>query len=368
MARSPESKSVASRRRFLGSAAIASAASITGCLGVLGGSNEREDVSYRHRFERTGLASAVNDGGIKLGTWESEGLNVEFRESSGSQATVQSVQQGEDEFGNASTAAILQAIEEGGSLTAFGHVIEPMDGVVSLAESDITSWTDLEGKTVGVFPWSIQDGLAEVAMRQNGGDSDTLAFQNVQPGAHNTLLMEGELDANISYWPQSKVRLENKGYGVNTLDISSVLNHLGVCLFTRDELVENDPDLVNKFVRGWMKAHEKFVTDLEAVIDAHREQVVEFDEELERQTLGPIYASRVPPKDIGQEHGKGWIPNEKMENTLSVLDEIDQLSGTLSAGEAYTNEFIEDNKELAVDTASVYYEELENNYEVGPEA
>lgn len=362
--------SATTRRAFLGSTALASTASIAGCLGVLGGSDDPNDVSYRHRYKREGLAAAVNDGGIELGTWDDEGLDVTFKESSGSQATVQSVLQGKDEFGNASTTAILQAIEKGADLTAFGHVLAPMDGVVSLAESDITSWQDLEGKTVGVFPWSIQDKLTKVAMRERGADPSNVSFQNVQPGGHNTLLMQGKIDANISYWPQSKIRLENEGYEVNTLNIAAVLDHLGVCLFTRDELVQDDPDLVNSFVRGWLEAHIKFVTDLDSVIDAFTDHIVEseFNEQLERQTLGPIYASRVPSRDIGQTRGKGWIKPEKMQNMRDVLEAIGKLDGTLSLEDAYTNEFIEQNQDLATRTASVYYEELEQNYDIGTEA
>ncbi|QSG01859.1 ABC transporter substrate-binding protein [Natranaeroarchaeum sulfidigenes] len=351
-----------SRRRFLGVAAGASTVSLVGCLDAVGG-DDTESASYRHRFERSGLASAVNDGGIALGSWEEENLSVEFRESSGSQAAVQSVNQGEDEFGNADTGAVLQAIEEGADLTMIGHVLEPMDGVVALDDAGISSWSDLEGETVGVFPWSIQGDLVRIAMQRNGADPDGVEFQDVQPGAHNTLLRQGELDANISYWPQSKVRLENEGYDVDTLDIATELNHLGVCLFTRDELVTDRPEFVGRFVRGWLRAHRSFVTDLEAVIDAHREQVVEFDEELERQTLGYIYESRVPTREIGEERGKGWIPAEKMENTRDVLTSIDYIEGEIPIEDTYTNEFIQENTELSTDTAEIYYEELESTYD-----
>ncbi|MFB6085809.1 MAG: ABC transporter substrate-binding protein [Halodesulfurarchaeum sp.] len=121
---------------MLGSAGAITLTSLGGCTGVLGSGGEKS-VSYRHRYKMEGLSPAANVAGVELGTWASEGLDVTFHESSGSQATVQAVSGGKDEFGNASTAAILQGIEEGAPLTVFGHVLEPMSGVVSLEKTGI---------------------------------------------------------------------------------------------------------------------------------------------------------------------------------------------------------------------------------------
>lgn len=364
-AKVPVESSGLSRRQVLGGVGAATLASLGGCAGVLGGGTK--EVSYRHRYKLAGLSPAANVAGVELGTWESEGLEVRFKESSGSQATVQAVSGGKEDFGNASTAAILQGIEEGAPLTAFGHVIEPMSGVVSLEETGITSWKDLEGKTVGNFPWSIASQLTLEAMERQGADPDAVDLVKVQPGSHNKLLMQGEIDANISYWPQSKTRIENEGYEVNTLRLDSVLNYLGVSLFTRNEIIENQPETVNSFVRGWLKAQRKFVTDLEAVIDAYRDEVTDINWELERKTLGYLYASRVPTKQIGNSHGFGWIPPEKIQNSKDVLESIGKITGELDLENAYTNQFIKENEGLAKDVADIYYDELQTNWEIGPD-
>lgn len=355
-----------SRRQVIASGGAVTLASLCGCTGILGG-REKKEVSYRHRYKLEGLSPAANVAGVELGTWESEDLDVTFQESSGSQATVQAVSGGEDDFGNASTAAILQGIEEGASLTAFGHVLEPMSGVVSLEKTGITSWEDLEGKKVGNFPWSISSDLALEALERQGGNPEAVNLVKVQPGSHNTLLMEGEIDANISYWPQSKIRLENNGYEVNALRLDNVLNYLGVSLFTRNEIIENQPETVNKFVRGWLNAQRKFVTDLEAVVDAYSDEVTDLNMELERQTLGALYASRVPTREIGNEHGFGWIPSDKIRNSEDVLGSIGKINGDFKLKNVYTNQFMKNNEKLAKEVADVYYEELQSNWEFGPD-
>ena len=321
-------------------------------------------VSYRHRFGRSGLDPAVNDGGVELGTWESEGLDVSFGTSRGSQAAVQSVTAGEDEFGNSEISAILKQIQNGASLTILGQVIDAMSGVVSLSETGITEWQDLEGKTVGTYPFGVSGNLARVALAERGGDPEKVNWRNMQPGSATKLVRQGTVDAAVTYFPQLEVRLGKAN--TNVLILTDVIQYLGPALFTRDEIVENRPEMVNSFVRGWLKAHEKFVTDLDEVIAATAAHQPEFDETAARKTLGPIYASRVPPRDIGTEYGKGWTPEDELEQTQAVFAETGILPETRALETYYTNRFIERNEDLAVETATLYYDELSENFEVGP--
>jgi hypothetical protein len=74
----------------------------------------------------------------------------------------------------------------------------------------------------------------------------------------------------------------------------------------------------------------------------------------------------VPPKDVGTSRGKGWTPPEELRTTQSVFREAGLLEQDLTLEEYYTNEYIERNQELAVETAKAYYDALEANFDVGP--
>lgn len=373
-----------SRRAFLASGAAASVAAVAGCTenalepsdggsGAVTGTStgtttgSLPNVQYRHRFRFLGLGSAANTAGVDLGAWEAAGVNVEFLPSSGSQAAVQSVAQGKDEFGNAEIAAVLKLIQEDAPLRIIAQVIDPIGGVISLGKSGITSWGDLEGKTVGRFPWGTTAKLAPQAMAEAGSDPDAVEWRNMQPGAQEKLLIQGDADAVVAYFPQAEVRLQNRGYETTVLRLSEQLPYLGVSLFTRTDVLENRPEVVNSFVRGWLRANQLFVTDLKKVIEVQQNYVPDMDPELERRTLGPLYAARVPPAEVGREHGKGWTPPEALEGTQSVLHEAGMLERTRAIDSYYTNEFIERNRELAVETAETYYEELAANYDIGPD-
>lgn len=359
-----------SRRAFLAAAGAGITASLAGCSALGLGSTSRGDlpeVTYQGRFKRIGLAPAVNDAGIELGAWEEEGLDVSYETASGGQQAASSVASGEAKFGNADIAAVLQLVEEDAPLTIIGNIAGPMDGVVSLEGTPLDDWTDLEGLTVGKFPFGPTGAAAKAAMRREGVDLDTITFQNIQPGNGQRLLLDGSLDAVIRYFPQIKTRLEAQGKSVNVLKTSDVLGHLGVVLYAHDDVIENNPDQANAFVRGWLKAFQLWATDIDRVIELYKPLAVgEFDEELERKTLPALYSSQAPPRDIGEEYGKGWIRAEDVQNTIDAFAETQLLDGDVTVDEAYTNRFIEQNRDLAVETAQALYGALEN-YDVGPD-
>lgn len=367
------------------------ATSLAGCLGTVGPTGQEagtpdggdattrndaettttgEDlpkVTYRGRFDRVGLAPAVNDAGIAMGAWREQGLDVEYVTASGAQAAAKSVAAGNEDFGNGGIPAVLQLIEKGAPLVVVGQIADPMSGIVSLEETGITSWADLEGKVVGKFPFGSTGPAAEAAMRKEGVDISKVTFQNVQPGAALKLLLDGKLDAMIKYFPQMQARLKHQGEASNVLKTSDVLGHLDVCLYTRTDVVESDPDRVDRFVKGWLNAFQLWATRLDEVIDIYEPLAVgKFDEELERETVGPLYASHVPPKDVGLTYGKGWTPEDRLRTTIDVFTSAGLLDGSVSPSDVYTNQFIERNHDLAVETARTIYDTLEANYDVGP--
>lgn len=362
----PEGTLPTSRRAFLATGAAASVASLVGCLGGSSVDEEMPSITFRHRYKRTGIGSGKYDAAIEMGIWEEEGLDVSFKTSSGSQAAAKSVANGKDMFGNGGASAPLGLGDQEQELVIIGQLYEPMGGVQTTGEHGITSWKDLEGKTVGQYPFGSTGPTAKAAMRKKGVDLSKVNFQNIQPGSANKLLLEGEVHATIGWFVNDLAWLRDRGYSPNVLITGHVLNHLGVVLFTRKEVAENKPETVNKFVRGWLKAHQVFANKIDEVFEIYKPKAVEgFDEKIQRESLGNYYAASTPPKAIGKKYGKGWVSPSKMRNTITVFEEAGLLDGSVSAEKAYTNEFIDDNRDLAVETANELYDRLED-YDVGP--
>lgn len=303
--------------------------------------------------------------GIELGVWETEGLDVEYHPSEGSQAAAQAVGTGADEVGTARLDAVLPLVQEGAPLVVFGQAINPISGVISLADTNIESWRDLEGKTVGRFPFGSTGPLARAALHAAGGDPDAVEWRNLDPGSQEVLLMERQVDAVVAYWPQSLVQLDHQGFEVNVLKISEILDILNTALITREEIVETRPEMLGKFIRGWLNAHQKWIVDIDEMLDAHQGHVNEFDETIARDTLPYLYSSRISP-EIDLAYGKGWTADDRMLETIAALEQIGMLRDRERVQGCYTNAFIEANQALGRETAALYDRTLTEEFEVGP--
>lgn len=357
-----------SRRRLLAAGGAVAAGGLSGCLGVFGESGEEMPaITYRHRYKRAGIGTGMSDAAVALGAWEDQDLDVSFETSSGSYAAAKSVASGKDMFGNGGVAAPLGLRQQGESLVILGQLYNPMGGVVSPGEHGIETWQDLEGKTVGTFPYGSSGPTAKAAMRRKGVDLSTINFQEIQPGSGYKLLVEGKIDAQVQWVTTVIPRLESNGYDPNVLVTGQVLDHLGVTLYTRREVVEDKPDVVERFVRGWLEAYQIFANRVEKLLEIYKPKAIEgFDEEIARASYPTYLAGAAPIESIGRQYGKGWIPPVKVDETATIFEEAGLLDGQVSIEDAYTNEFVNRNRDYAVETAAELYDRLED-FDVGPD-
>ncbi|MFB6199027.1 MAG: ABC transporter substrate-binding protein [Halobacteriaceae archaeon] len=355
-----------SRRTFLKLAGAGTAVSLAGCIGGAESTGMLESVTYRHRFKRIGLVPSLHDAGEKFGTWEDAGLSVDFLSSSGSQETAKAVAAGENHFGDGGMGAILKAIEDGAPLVILGQELDPIRGIVTLKENDINSWKDLEGKTIGKFPFAITD-MVEEAMKRKGVDVSTIEFQNVSPSASFQMLIEGKLDALSRYVPQAVDELEYKGHPAVGFYTSNVIDYLGPCVYTRKSMVEEHPETVRAFMEGWLKNFKLFANKTDKVIEAYKPLVSgDFNEELERKTLPELFAAQAPKREIGNSHGKGWITADRMKTTVNTFHEAGIIDSTSPIESYYSEKFLAQNQKVAIDSAKAIYNRLEQ-YDIGPD-
>ncbi|MFB6132583.1 MAG: ABC transporter substrate-binding protein [Halanaeroarchaeum sp.] len=246
----------------------------------------------------------------------------------------------------------------------------PFGGVVYLEETGISTWKDLEGKTIGQYPWGSTGPVAKAAMRKKGVDLSTISFQNVQPGSARKLQLKGELDAMIRYVPQELAWMDLHGYAADAFSSVEVLNHMGVGMIVRDDFLDKNPDHVSNLVAGWLDGIKMWANQTEKVTQKHKRMVksessVKWNGEYYERLQGPIFAAYTPEKSLGTSKGKGWIELERMKTTLEVFSDAGLLDSKLDAESIFTNRFIEEHRDLAVGTAESLYTKLES-YDVGP--
>lgn len=365
-------ETVLPRRDVLAAGGAAAAVSVAGCLAT-GGSNGPDDtdtplpsVIYRHNFRRMSMNSGVRDGTEEKGLWREEGVDVDFKSSTGAKKAAKAVASGNAAFGNGDYGTIVQMINNDAPLAIIGHIHYPLDGVVATGDW-LDSFTDLEGKTVAKYDPK-KPRLRE-AIRRDGGDPEKVDWQMVDPGSATKLLVDGKVDAASAYWPPNVIRLQSRGFETAALSTSEKLNYIGMALYANTDVIENQPAVVDGFVRGLMRGWKWGANDPEEVAEVYRNHKditeEEFDGDYQYKWYGYYLASMLPDRETAKQNGFGWVDVDRLQQTLDLYTEIDILDEAAPAEEYLDLGWFEQNQDLAVETAEAILTRLDEDYEFG---
>lgn len=192
------------------------------------------------------------------GFYKEEGIEVTLNPGGIDFPSIQIVSEGEEQFGLSGTPQLLLAKEKGVPVVALATIFRKDPGIlISLKDSNIKEPKDLIGKKVGVeFGTSVEQAYR--AMMKNAR-IDISQITEVPQKYDYTPLLTGKIDACF-YWAMGDL-LQRKDLEFNTIWPSDYgVNFYADTLFTTEEMIEKNPDLVKRFVRatlrGWDYAYD----------------------------------------------------------------------------------------------------------------
>ncbi len=236
------------------------------------------------------------------------------------------------QFGIWSGDSLISANNQGKSVIGLSAIfqINPT-AYFSLAESGIETPIDLAGKSVAVGNGNLY--LPSVL----GNVGLTLEDIEVQPlGFDLTPLLTGEVDVWSGYLTDQVARLESEGYELNVIlayDYGAFV--YSDILFTTNELVQENPDLVQRFVRATMRGWEYALSYPDEAVAA----TLKFDPTLDVASLEREMRASIPLIDAGRQV-LGEMDDTIWQTTQSILLENDVINGPIDLTEVYTNEFL----------------------------
>ena len=191
---------------------------------------------------------------------EQFGLDLEIRPGGPGINTVSLVASGQDTFGTLSADEVFLANEAGADLVIIGVINDITPGAfVALEESGITSPTDFVGRTVGVLPFGSTTVLYEALLAATGVDRRQVTERTISPDLRPFL--DGVYEVHPVFIYDETVTLDELGVAFNVIrpqDYGIIFK--GPVYFTRREVVDRQPELVEAFVRtmieGWLHALE----------------------------------------------------------------------------------------------------------------
>lgn len=206
-------------------------------------------LKWKHQFQFAGYYAALDKG-----FYNDAGLDVTINELRDDLTPVQSVVQGESDFGVGNSSIILDHAQ-GSPVIVLGVVFQhsPL-AIMSLASSGYSHIHELADKKLMLEGQSVE---LLTYFRREGVNPDSL--NTVPHGLSVESLLSRDVDAMSVYITDEPYELENQATDYTLFHPStSGIDFYGDNLFTSRKLLEKDPDLVRRFreasFKGWKYA------------------------------------------------------------------------------------------------------------------
>lgn len=328
------------RKRLLAGVMAVSMIFITACNNQTGNNVVETDpnkisfvLDWTPNTNHTGIYVALTKG-----YYDEEGLNVQIIQppEDGAEAAVGS---GQAQFGVSfqENLGIALASEQPLPITAVATIIDHnTSGIISLADKNIQTFKDLEGKKYATWGLPVEQAILKYAVEESGGD-----FSKVEmvphSGADAISLLNSGVDAVWVYeaWDNVKADLENVNYNyIPFVEASSVLDFYTPIIIANDDYIKNNHEKVEAFMRATEKGYNYAINNPEEAAFMLLQAVPELDEELVNEsqaTLALYYKA--------EKENWGTIDEQRWETFFDFMygnNLIDKELGT----KGFTNEFL----------------------------
>jgi NitT/TauT family transport system substrate-binding protein len=209
--------------------------------------------------------------------------------------------------------------------------------VVSLADKGIGSPQDLVGRTVGI---PVLEGasyigwlafLKEVGIATTDVNLQTIGYTQVAS------LMEGRVDAAVSYAMNEPVQLVQSGEATNVFYLAEYTRLVSNGLITSEDMIASDPDTVRRVVTAFTRGLEDTLADPDAAFAITRTFIPEMDDAAAVGQRAVLEACL----DFWQSDTPGANDPAAWEESVALMQELGLLQPGLVVEQAYSNAFVD---------------------------
>ena len=233
---------------------------------------------------------------IEKGYYAQEGLKVNIRFPSNANDAISLVAAGKADIGLYYQQDVIQArAEQNVPVKSIGAVVQaPLNIILSLKEKNITSPSDLVGKTIGYAGTELSEALIRSIMENVGADYSDVTMIDVGFDLMSSMTT-GNVDATIGCLVNHEVpQMEEEGFEVNwfSLDDYGVPTYYEGVFLTNDEAIANDSETLKAFLRASAKGFADMQADPEEALSIllanQNEENFPLSETVERSSIGVL--------------------------------------------------------------------------------
>ncbi len=277
-------------------------------------------------------------GAVEEGFFADEGLDVVPEVPSDPTAALKQVGAGKAPFAISYEPEVLLARSQGVPVVAVGAiVVHPLNSVIVRSDSGIDSPADLEGRTVGAAGTPSDRPLLDAVVRSDGGDPSKVTVRNIGFTLAPSLAAE-KVDAIIgAYWNIEQIDLEKQGVETTAfrLEENGVPDYDELVVVTSDQVVKDDPELIESFLAGLRRGQDWAATDQGGAV----EHLVEANPDLDGETVADQLDLTAPLLSPSDEETLALDPTE-WEDFEAWMRENGLLTEPVVVADAVTDQFL----------------------------
>jgi NitT/TauT family transport system substrate-binding protein len=283
--------------------------------------------------------------GIDKGLYEKNGLDVVVKQGNGSGNTVRLVANKDSTFAYVSCAALIKLAAQEAPIISVATIDGTgTEAVLVRPDSGIKTFKDLEGKKVLTTAGAGVNTFFPIAAQNAGVDINKIELVNVAESALVQSYLQNMAPAMLGGIDDKPAEIKANGgeqpVVFNYADYG--VYQPGYCIATHKDLVNENPDLVKRFVHGTIDAVKASAADPEAAIQSLINWKASTEDEKERVqarevlgvTLSILTSANNKEKRVGLNVEADWA------SALELLKKYSELKTDMTADKFYTNEFL----------------------------
>lgn len=299
---------------------------------------QRETVNVQlkwlHQSQFAGMYVAKEKG-----FYAEEGLDVNLLPFDFNTDIEESVLNGEMDFAVTGGSELMRAIEDGKKVRAIAAIYKKTPYTLyTLEKNNIDNPDDFKNKTIGIQPNTDGEILLKVMLKSLGISEDDLDI--VETGYDANDLINGDIDISSGYIINEPQQAINAGFSVNTFLMADYgANLYGDTLIASQDLIDNDPELVQRFVRATLEGWQYAIENPKEAVDIVLKYTTDRTKEHERYMI----LQSIPLIDTGKSP-IGLMQAEEWQRNIDLLLNQGIIQNAIEPDTIFTNQFIQDNQ------------------------
>jgi NitT/TauT family transport system substrate-binding protein len=281
---------------------------------------------------------------LENGFYEENGISATILRGYGSADTARRVATGRADFGQVDLSALIPVRGEGLPIKAISVAYAENPLVVySLKSKGITEPKDLEGLIVGGAPGAAHTLLFPTFLQIHDVDINTIEYVHISTALHLQSLLSDQVDAMssmVTAYPDWQLTAKEEGLEITYMPFG--FDMYGQMLTASDDTINNNPDLVRRFMEATYKGYEWAMDNRAEAVDIILKYNPELDSVKTRGRLDLLFDVLMEPQIGAGKSGTelGIMDPTIMEESYNLIDQYYEISEPYPVEDLYTNEFL----------------------------